>query len=245
MKLQTKNGVSALKKKKPIFEDNIKKIYATDEEGKLIVKFSDEVPLKSPNKTVAVKGKGAINNQIAIYLYKYLSSFHIVTHFLSELSDREMVIQSVEQIPVEIVVHNFVGKELADRFGLEETTTLNSPIQEYFLKDERQNNPFINQTHLQALGILQAEEFRMIERLVAKINAVMRSFFLRRQLQLVNFKLEFGKIGNKLVLAGDLSPDTIVVADMAEGQIDFNKFKITANSAADAYNSLKERILQG
>ncbi|NOZ62056.1 MAG: hypothetical protein GXO74_10280 [Calditrichaeota bacterium] len=234
-----------MKKKKNIFENSAKKIYTTDEEGKLIVKYSDEVPIKSPNKTVVVRGKGIINNQIASFLYKYLSSFHISTHFLNELSEREMVIQQLDVIPVEIVVHNFIGKELADRFGLEEATTLNSPIHEYFLKDARQNNPMVNQTHLQAFGLIQAEDFKMLERLASKINAILRSFFLRRQAQLVSFRLEFGKIENKIILGGDLSPDTIVLADLSEGEANIERFRITANSAADVYNAFKERILQG
>jgi phosphoribosylaminoimidazole-succinocarboxamide synthase len=161
---------------------------------------------------------------------------------VSVISDKEMVIQKLDAIPIEIVVHNFVDKDLADRFGLEECSSLNSPIHEFYLKNNQ--SPMVNQTHLQALGIIEAEEFRKIERFTSKINAVLRSFFQRRQLQLIRFRLEYGKLNGKIVFASDLTPDTVNLADISGGELNFDRFRLTANTASDIYHELKERILQ-
>lgn len=242
--IEEKNGVRKLKKKKSIFEDDFKKIYLTDEEGKLVVKFKDFVPTKSPNKILEVKGKGILNAKAAAFLYKYLSSFHIATNFLNHHSDREIIVQQVDEIPLLIRVYNYVDKYLAEKLGLEEQATLNSPIVEYFLKGPYPDSPMVNQSHLQALDILSADDYRLIERLTAKVNAVLRSFFKRRHLELISFQLEFGKSGDKLVLTGDMTLDSISLADFSDGVLNFDKFKITSSSAGEVYNALEARILQ-
>ena len=232
-----------LKKKKKIFEDNYKKVYTTDEEGKLIIKFSDVVPQKNPNNIIEIKGKGALNARIAAFLYKYLSSFHIATAFHAELADRQIVVQQVQNIPLLIKVHNYVDKYIAEKLDLQEENALDSPIVEYFLKEPFRNLPMVNQTHLQALNLLSNEEFRLLERLTAKINAILRSFFHRRKLELINFQLEFGKSGEKMVVTGDMTLDSIRLADISDEEMNFKKFKITANSAAEVYDLLEARIL--
>lgn len=234
-----------MKKKKKLYEGKSKKIYALDDSEQLIQEFKDDAVVFEGAKIELVKGKGVINKDIASYLFEYLEGFHIPTHFLKNLGGREMLIRRLEMIPVEVAMRNLAAGCLCKRYGIEEGRELNSPIMEFYLKDEVRHDPMINQTHIVAFQFATIDEVRMIERMTSKINAVLKSFFVRRNLKLVDFKLEYGRYKNKIMVGDEISLDTCRLWDNSiESKTDKNRFRFDQGADELAYEEMKKRIFQ-
>jgi len=234
-----------LKKKKKLYEGRSKKMYAPGDTDQLIQEFKDEMPGNEGAQIQAIKGKGVINKDISSFLFEYLEGFNIPTHFIKNLGGREMVVKQLEMIPVEIVMINISAGRMSQRYGLEEGAELHSPILEFYLKDEEHYNPMINQTHIVTFQLASNDEVRMIERMTSKINAVLKSYFLRRNFKLIDFKIEFGRYKNKLVLGDEISFDTFRLWDISnEEQTDSETFRVIQGDTEAAYEKMKERILQ-
>lgn len=233
-----------MKKKKKILEGSSKKLYSTDEPEHIIQEFLDTVIIGSESKST-VKGKGAINNQICGHLFEYLEGFHIPTHFVKSISNKEMLVKKLEMIPIEISVHNVATGAFSKRFDLKDGEKLELPIVEMFLKKPALDNPMINNGHVVAFGMATADEISLIERYSSKINAVLKSFFTRRGLRLVEFKLEFGRTKDKIVLGDEISPDTCRLWD-AETQEKQGIDKINSgNTAAEkVYEDIFNQIFK-
>ena len=156
-----------------------------------------------------------------------------------------MLIKQLEMIPVEIVMRNVAAGSLCVRYGLEEGQELSCPVQEFYLKDDERHDPMINQSHIIAFGMATADELKMIERMASKINAVLKSYFLRRQIKLVDFKLEFGRYKNKIMLGDEISPDTCRFWDVSTGEkLDKDRFRFDLGNVEQAYKEIKNRILK-
>lgn len=234
-----------MKKKKKLYEGRSKKIYSLEDSEQLAQEFKDDALVFERTKLETIKGKGAINKDISVYLFGYLEGFNIPTHFIKDLGGREMLIKRLEMIPVEVVVHNIAAGKLCERCGLENGKELGFPIMEFFLKNDDRSNPMINQTHIVALQIATLDEIRMIERMTSKINAVLKSFFSRRNLQLIDFKLEYGRYKNKIVLGDEISLDTCRLWDVSnETKSDKDKFLFDKKASELAYEEFKKRIFQ-
>ena len=234
-----------MKKKKKIYEGKSKKIYTLDDSDQLIQEFKDDSVVFEGKKSETIKGKGIINKDISSYIFEYLEGFHIPTHFIKDAGGREMLIKRLEMIPAEIVMHNIAAGNLCERYGIEGGKELNFPILEFYLKNNEHNDPMINQTHLIAFQLATQDEVRIIERLTSKINAVLKSFFLRRNLNLVDFKLEFGRYKNKILLGDEVSLDTIRLSNISsETEPEKINFHLIPTANELAYEEIKKRIFQ-
>jgi len=234
-----------LKKKKKLYEGRSKKIYTLEDSDQLIMEFKDDALVFERNKAETIKGKAAINKDLSVYIYNYLEGFNIPTHFIKDLGGRDVLVKHLDMIPVEVVMRNYAAGNLCERYNLESGTELSSSIMEFFLKREQQNNPMVNQTHLVAFQLATLEESRMIERITSKINAVLKSFFSRRNLQLIDFKLEFGRYKNKILLGDEISLDTCRLWDISnETMSDKDKFLFDKRTSEFAYEEFKKRIFQ-
>jgi phosphoribosylaminoimidazole-succinocarboxamide synthase len=234
-----------LKKKKKLYEGRSKKIYTLEDSDQLIMEFKDNALVFERSKAETIKGKATINKDISVYIYNYLEGFNIPTHFIKDLGGREMLVKHLEMIPVEIVMRNFAAGNLCERYNLENGTELNSSIMEFFFKHKQQNNPMVNQTHFVAFQLATSEEVRMIERMTSKINAVLKSFFLRRNLQLIDFKLEYGRYKNKILLGDEISLDTCRLWDISNETLsDKDKVLFDKRASEFAYEECKKRIFQ-
>lgn len=234
-----------MKKKKKVYEGKSKKIYTLDNSDQLVQEFKDDAVAFEGNKSAMVKGKGIINKDIAAYLFGYLEGFHIPTHFIKDLGGRELLVKRLEMIPTEIVMRNIAAGSLCERYGLEEGKELDFPVIEFYLKNNERNDPMINQTHLIAFQLATQDEVRIIERLTSKINAVLKSFFLRRNLKLVDFRLEYGRYKNKILVGDEISLDTIRLSDISsEPESDKINFHLIATANEFAYEEIKKRIFQ-
>ncbi|MFH1010129.1 MAG: phosphoribosylaminoimidazolesuccinocarboxamide synthase [bacterium] len=197
-----------MEKRKLLCEGRTKCLYATDREDYLIQKFKDEVPNTREENRTAIAGKGEINNGIAGFLFRYLESHHVPTHFIEHYGPAEMIVRKLTMIPLEVVLHNMATAKLAKTFALAEGTTLTYPILEYYLKNNALGSPMVNEYHALALGYAQPEEMRTISRLASKANAILKSFFDRRGFALMSFHIEFGKQGEQIYIGDEISLDT-------------------------------------
>lgn len=204
---------NALKKKK-IYEGKTKKLYESENETELIQEFKDDAVASRTVKPHAIRGKGALNNQMSAHLFRFLDSYHIANHFVRELSDKEMLVKKMNMIPVVVMVRNIAAGTLVKRYGMAEGKELECPIIEYYLKDEERDDPMINEDHVISFGHATSGEIREMHRLASKINAVLKAFFRRRDLKLADLRLEFGRWHEKLVVGDELSLNTCRFIDL-------------------------------
>lgn len=233
-----------MKKKKKIFEGSSKKLYSTEDPENIIQEFMDTVHIGGESKGT-IKGKGAINNQICGHLFEYLEGFHIPTHFVKSTSNKEMLVKKLEMIPIEIFVYNIATDLFSKRFDLKDGENLELPIVEMFLRKPALNNPMINNGHAVAFGLASADEISLIERYSSKINAVLKSFFTRRGLSLIEFKLEFGRQKDKIVLGDEISADTCRLWDAeTREKLGIDKIKSGNSAIEKIYEDLFNRIFK-
>ena len=232
-----------MKKKKLIYQGTTKNIYTTDDDEQLIIDFKDSSLPMDGKQPVQVKERSVIAQKISALLFEYLQSFHVPTHFIKSIADHEMIVKKLDMLPIQILVHNIATGSLCKRYGLKEGKVLEIPILEYYLKDKSLGFPMINASHAVSFKLVTGDELRTIDRLTTKINAVLKSFFDRRQLKLVLFRVEYGRLADRLVVGDELSPDTLCLWEsMADGVFDKKKFAVDA-SHAEAYEQYKQRLL--
>ena len=197
-----------------------------------------EASRKTQNTTVAT-----LANEISSYLFKYLAGFRIPTHFMDKVSSSEMLVKQLAMIPLEVRVHNVAAGEFCKRFGMKDGAELTVPVIEHYYKNPELGNPLTNEFHIYSLGLATPDQLRAINRLASKTNVVLRSFFERRELRLVSMNLEFGVIGNQLMIGDEISPRTCRFADMQKK--DRGTKDIFANGNGDtleAYTEVRNRI---
>ena len=197
------------KKLAKVYEGKAKIVYQTDSPDLLIQYFKDDATAFDAAKRGTITQKGVVNNKISAKMFTLLESKGIATHFVSQLSDREMLIKRLKIIPLEVTIRNIVAGGMAKLLGLEEGIALEHPVFEYHYKNDALHDPLINDYHALALKLATQEELKFIEKVSFMVNKILKDFFIKRDIILVDFKLEFGKSAKGKVLLGDeISPDT-------------------------------------
>ncbi len=228
--------------KEVIAEGGTKKVYATNQSDQVVVEFLDTLPPEPGKKKSTVTGKGAINNAVSAFLFEYLESYNVPSHFIKTLDDKSFLARRLEMIPILIVVHDVASLELAERLGIEEGTVLDFPVVEMYYKDKKRTLPMINEYHAYALGLCDRKEMTNISRIATKVNAVLKSFFDRKKLKLVRFQMEFGRFQSQIMLGDEVSLDTFTLWAVNEtGQLE----KLPASKKKDInfYKTMKAHIL--
>jgi len=226
-------------------EGSTKKLYLTDETEKIVIEFTDVLPPSVSSKKVVVKGKGKINLDISTYIFEYLGSYNVPTHFISRLDNRKMFAKKLGIIPFQMKVWNVATGSLVKRIGLKEGTLLETPVLELYLKNPRLKNPLINDYHAYTLGLCERSEMNAIIRIGTKVNAVLKSLFSRKRLTLAYFTLEFGRYGNQVILGDEISADTMSIWDTPEpGKFDKKVFQLAPENAKPVYTKIRDRLLK-
>lgn len=227
-----------------LYEGKAKKVYATENEDYCIVSYKDDATAFNGLKKGSIAGKGAINNRVTNYMMKLLEEKGIPTHFVEELNDRETVVKKVKIIPLEVIVRNIAAGSFSKRFGVPEGQKLLIPTLEYCYKDDELGDPMVNDYHILACGWATKEELDTISAYVFKINEIMMEFFLKANILLVDFKLEFGKTSDgTIVLADEISPDTCRFWDATTMQkLDKDRFRRDLGGVEEAYQEILSRI---
>ncbi len=224
-------------------EGKAKRLYLTDDEDLLIQEFKDDATAFDGAKKSSISNKGTVNCTISSVLFEYLASYHVPTHFEKVLSSNEMLIRKLDVIPIEAVMRNIATGSLVKRLGIEDGKVLEYPIFELFLKNDDLGDPLINEYHAFALRLARPEELKAMFRLTAKINAILKAFFERRGMLLVDFKLEYGREAGELVLADEISPDTCRIWDKkTHKKLDKDRFRFDMGGVEKAYQEVLERI---
>ena len=236
----------SVKKKKKLYEGKAKIVYETDNEELLIQEFKDDASAFDGRKKGKIKAKGTVNNQMSAHLFNYLDSYHVPTHFVKTVSDNAMLIKKLDMIPVEVVMRNIATGSMVKRYGIEDGKELERPVLEYYLKDDEKHDPMVNDHHILAFEYATADELKQIERFAYKINALLKSFFYRRNLLLVDFKLEFGRgKSGKITLGDEISPDTCRFWDTETGEkLDKDRFRQDLGKVAEAYQEVRARVFK-
>jgi len=226
-----------------LYEGKAKKIFTAERADEVVHYFKDDATAFNAQKRGTIVEKGIINNKISERLFVLLEDEGIRTHFVKRLSDREMLTKKVTIVPVEVVVRNIVAGSLAKRLGLKEGDAIEPAIVEFYYKNDALGDPLVNDDHLRLMNVATPALLKDLRELGHKVNAVLKPFFADRQMQLVDFKLEFGIFHNKLVLADEISPDTCRLWDLATGEsMDKDRFRKDMGKIEEAYQEVLKRV---
>lgn len=235
-----------MKKTEQMYEGKAKKVFATDSEDYCIVSYKDDATAFNGVKRGTIAGKGVINNKMTNYLMKKLvAEAGVPTHFVEELSDRETLVKKVKIVPLEVIVRNIAAGSFSKRFGVKEGTPLKCPTLEYCLKDDALGDPMINDYQILACGFATEEELNTIADYAFRVNDYLKDFFAGVNVDLVDFKLEFGKTRDgEIVLADEISPDTCRFWDMTTHEkLDKDRFRRDLGNVEEAYDEMMKRVL--
>jgi len=232
-----------MKKGEMIYEGKAKKVFKTDDENKVIIYYKDDATAFNGVKKGQIQDKGVMNNSITSILFELLESRGIHTHFEKKLSEREQICKRVEIVPLEVIVRNVAAGSMAKRLGIKEGTELKTTVFEISYKNDDLNDPLINDYHAVAIGITDFDELKKIYAMAEKINDILKEFFLKQNIRLIDFKLEFGRYDGQILLADEISPDTCRLWDLDTNEkLDKDRFRRDLGKVKEAYIEILNRI---
>jgi phosphoribosylaminoimidazole-succinocarboxamide synthase len=234
-----------MKKLEQIYEGKAKKVFKTDDPELFIVDYKDDATAFNGLKKGTITGKGVINNRVSNYLMKMLEKEGIPTHLVEEISERETVVKKVTIVPLEVIIRNKAAGSFSKRFGVAEGTELANPSLEYSYKNDELGDPMINDSHILALRLATKEDLETISAMAFKINSALCTFFKGVGIELIDFKLEFGKTSDgKIILADEISPDTCRLWDInTHEKLDKDRFRRDLGNVEGAYHEILKRLL--
>lgn len=235
-----------IEKRTQLREGKAKILFETDHAGQYLIQyFKDDATAFNAQKKANIQGKGVVNNTVSTWIFRYLEKLGIPTHFVEKLSDREMLVKRVDIVPVEVVVRNRAAGSIGKRLGLEKGTAFRSPLVEFYYKDDALGDPLIAENHILQFGWASADDIRAITLLSLEVNTALRALFDKADLELIDFKLEFGKEHGtgKLLLADEFSPDGCRLWDRQTGESkDKDRFRQDLGGVQEAYLEVQERL---
>ncbi len=228
-----------------LYEGKAKKVYATDDDNYCIVSYKDDATAFDGLKKGTITGKGAINNQMTNRLMQMLEAHGVPTHFVEELNERDTVVKKVSIVPLEVIIRNISAGSFAKRYGVDEGIVFDAPTIEFSYKNDDLHDPLINSYHALALKLATAEEIETIKTLAFKVNDLLKEFFKKMNIDLVDFKLEFGRLPDgTIVLADEISPDTCRLWDSTTHEkLDKDRFRRDLGGVEDAYIEVMRRLV--
>lgn len=234
-----------MKKCNQLYEGKAKKVYATDDPNYVIVDYKDDATAFNGLKKGTIQNKGVVNNRVTNFLMQMLEKEGIPTHFVEQLSDRETVVKHVKIVPLEVIVRNIAAGSLSKRLGIPEGTKLASTVLEYSYKDDALGDPMINDYHALAMNLCTREELDTIAAYALKINEILSAYLKQFNIELIDFKLEFGRDNTgKIILADEISPDTCRFWDTVTGEkLDKDRFRRDLGGVEDAYQEILKRLM--
>ena len=235
-----------MQKKELLYEGKAKKLYLTDDKDLLISEFKDDLTAFNGEKKSSEAGKGALNNKISTELFKLLEKNGIQTHFIEMLDDNHMLHKKVDVILIEVIVRNIATGSLTRNLGIEDGTVLPFTLVEFDFKNDDLGDPKLNDQHALILGLVEhQDELDKLRRMARQVNDILRPFFYEKDLNLVDFKLEFGKDSSgNIILIDEISPDNCRFWDVTNGEkMDKDRFRQGLGGLTVAYEQVLNRIL--
>ena len=232
-----------MEKKELLYEGKAKKVYTPETPDVLIVDYKDDATAFNGVKKGTIVGKGVVNNRMTNHIFKMLEEKRIPTHFIEELSDRETAVKKVEIGPLEVIVRNVAAGSFSKKLGIKEGFRLLSPTLEFSYKNDELGDPMINDYYAVAIGAATREEIDKITELVFKINEILVDYFKSIKVDLIDFKVEFGRYKGQIILADEISPDTCRFWDSeTHEKLDKDRFRRDLGHVEEAYEEIYRRI---
>lgn len=234
--------------KEQLYEGKAKKVFATENPDYVIVSYKDDATAFNGLKKGTITGKGVINNKMSNLMMSMLEKKGIPTHFVEQLDDRNTVVKKVEIVPLEVIIRNVAAGSFSKRYGVAEGTKFASPTIEFSYKNDDLGDPLINDYHALALKLATKEEIETIKNMAFAVNDAMIEFFKHLHIDLIDFKLEFGRFKGQIVLADEISPDTCRFWEAGSWDttkhvsLDKDRFRRDLGGVEDAYNEVFKRL---
>ena len=231
-------------KKELIYEGKAKRLFFYDDD-KIIQYFKDDATAFNKKKHEIINEKGILNNFISEFIFKYLSENGVENHFIERLNDREQLVKKVDIIPVEVIVRNIATGTLTKRLGIKEGLKLKKPLIEFTLKSDELDDPIVSEEHIDVLEYAEKDEINDIKDQALLINRLLLQLFSSINIQLVDFKIEFGRltIDKKVILADEISPDSCRLWDKSSSEkLDKDRFRKNLGGLIDAYKEVATRL---
>lgn len=227
-----------------LYEGKAKKVFATTDPKVVMVSYKDDATAFNGLKKGQIAGKGIVNNKCSNLLFKMLETKGVKTHYIEQINDTETYVKKVQIVPLEVIVRNIAAGSLSKRLGIEEGKILPSTVLEFSYKNDALGDPMINDYHALAMGLATEEELAQIKAMALKINDILRDYFKNINIDLVDFKLEFGRYDGEIILADEISPDTCRFWDCTTHEkLDKDRFRRDLGGVEDAYQEILRRIL--
>ncbi len=227
-----------------IYKGKVKDIYSTKDENVIRTVYKDQATMLNGARKETIDGKGALNNQISSLIFEKLNKAGVVTHYIEQISKNEQLNKKVDIIPLEVVLRNVTAGSFSKRFGVEEGRVLETPIVEFYYKNDDLNDPFINDEHVKFLGIVNDEEIAYLKGETRRINELLKGWFAQIGLNLIDFKLEFGfDQEGTIILADELSPDNCRLWDKNGNHMDKDVFRRDLGNLTDVYQVVLEKLI--
>ena len=233
-----------MKKLEQIYEGKAKKVFATDYPDYVIVSYKDDATAFNGQKRGTIVGKGVVNNKVSNHFFNLLESKGIPTHYVEQISDRETVVKKVSIVPVEVIIRNKAAGSFSKRMGVPEGSMLLCPILEFSYKNDELGDPFINSYYVRALGLATDQEIEKITEYSFKVNDILSEYLKGFGVELIDFKLEFGRFHGDIILADEISPDTCRFWDIETGKkLDKDRFRRDLGDVEEAYREIIRRLM--
>ena len=234
-----------------LYEGKAKILYGTEDPALVVQYFKDDATAFNAQKRGTIVDKGVVNNRVSGALFAYLEQRGVPTHFVKQLDDRSMLVKRLEIVPLEVTIRNITAGGMSRLLGIEEGVVLKPPVFEWHYKSDALNDPLINDDHILAMGWAAAQELAHIRAESFKVNDALKAFFRDRQIDLVDFKLEFGRVIGangkptaRIVLGDEISPDTMRLWEQGtKRKLDKDRFRRDLGSVEEAYQEVLRRVL--
>lgn len=234
-----------INKKEQLYEGKAKKVYATNDPDLVIVDYKDDATAFNGEKKGTITGKGVINNKMTNYMFRLLEKeAGVPTHLVEEISDRETIVKKVEIVPLEVIIRNVAAGSFSKKLGIAEGTPLKQPTLEFSYKNDDLGDPFINSYYALGLGLATQEEIDTITKYAFAVNTFMVEFFKKLNIDLIDFKIEFGRFKGQIILADEISPDTCRFWDSTTHEkLDKDRFRRDMGNVEEAYQEIMKRLM--
>ncbi len=233
-----------MEKREQLYEGKAKKVFATDDPEKVVVSYKDDATAFNGEKKGTIAGKGVINNKMTNHLMQRLEQAGVPTHYVEQLSDTDTVVKKVSIVPLEVIIRNISAGSFAKRYGVEEGIVFDEPTIEFSYKNDDLGDPLLNTYHALALKLATKEEIETIKTMAFQVNELLKGFMKEIGIDLVDFKLEFGRLSDgTIVLADEISPDTCRLWDeKTHEKLDKDRFRRDLGGVEDAYQEVMRRL---
>jgi phosphoribosylaminoimidazole-succinocarboxamide synthase len=233
-----------MEKREQLYEGKAKKVYKTDDPDLYIVSYKDDATAFDGRKKGTIADKGVVNNTMSNILFTLMEEKGVPTHFVKQLNDRETLVKAVTILPIEVIVRNVAAGHFSERYGVDEGTPLLRSALEFSYKRDDLGDPLMNDDHALALGLATEDEIAKVKEYAAKVNDLMKEFFLDKGLKLVDFTIEFGKLKDgTVVLADEISPDTCRLWDVETNEkMDKDRFRRDLGKVEETYREVLDRV---